>query len=645
MKNMKSVAKAVLRLFKSLPSANEITSSTAKAVNEFNTIGVKYGLFAPANADLTWAAEKDIVEICKKYGSSLEEMNQTFHKSLRKVATASDEQLFFEQIMHYMTTYGVESLGFKTGELCPVFIPAEKLELPQDSEVKILVFKTMSEKEIKENVIALSQKNVAYSTGTLGDIVTLAKAYNIELNADDIQNKELKIMVCSELGTVPKNPQSFLRLLFYTVMDNSLMVKNEENLRKLYNSGAYHMANKFLEIYIKKYGYAPLASIFYQHKKLWLVMKNSGNASIINKIRRLADKYKKPAQKGVLDRITSDATVSLDAIEKELEKVSLGKKVSLYNALSFRQAEPEATTYRIRNGKLYYKMLESVPEIFKNGKAKKIFDLLRKSIAKEVENKVKGKVVYIPDTVSYVFPTSEKDFIGGIPCGSVAHLGETATIGIHWENLPHERVDLDFHCKTVSQSFGWNSSYRSKDRAVLFTGDMTDAPIEEGGATECFYLGEKAKEDYMFDICFYNAWCNFADDIFPFKYKLILDASPKKVFDRQYILDNKTVLTTVEMEMQNANQKIGFVSSNENGLKDFMFCNLEAGTGCVPNNDPETKKMLIESLVLQYKTRLSLADVLAEAGAVVVNTRPDDGEFVDLSFEQISPTSIVSLVF
>ena len=654
----KNIAMATLRLFKAFPKAETVDAKNIEAINNFNTDAIKHGLFVVSTADLSWARKKDVREIVCKYGISVKEMNQTFHKTFSKVANASDEQLFLEQIFHYMTTYGVESLGFKTGELCPVFIPAEVFNLPEEvsPKTKILVFNSLSQKEIIQNVIAFSEKNVAFSSDTIQDIMTLVKGFNINLDVDKINNKELRVIVCLEQEKVPRNPQDFLRLLFYISTKNSLMVKSQDNLYSIHhrfncgyiinNDDRKKPINMLLNTYVDNFGYIPLASIFYQHKKLWLVLKNDKNAHIINKIRRLADKYKKHAKKGILDRITSDTSINVAEVEKEIQKVSLGKKVSLYNAIAFRKANPESTTYRIRNGKMYVKELNGVPAIFNTNKTKEIFDLLKKSIVEEVKEKVEGKTVYIPNNVNYVFPTSEKDFVGGIPCGSVAHMGKTATIGVHWENLPKSntgngRVDLDLHGSTMYSHYGWNSDYRSSDREVLFTGDMTDAPIEKGGATECFYLGEEVDQTFMFDLCFYNAYKN----VFPFKYKLILDASPKDVFTREYILDNRSILTCVEMELPNINQKIGFITTNDDGKKDFVFCNFEVGTNCVPNNEPEKKKMVIDSLMLQYKTHLTLAEVLKEAGATVVDTVPEEGEFIDLSLEQITPSSIISLVY
>lgn len=649
----KNVVMAMVRLFKAFPKTEGgVNARNLGLLNSFNEKAIKHGLFVCPEANLvSWATRDDLLEIIKTYGISVEEMNATFHKSFSKVANASLEQLYFEQILHYMTTYGAEAFGFKAGELCPVYVPAEVLDLPEDvtDDTKIMVFGVMSEKEIKQAVKVLSEKNIAFSANTLDDIMLLAEAYDVDLDVDEISNKELRVRVCLEQNKVPANPQDFLRLLFFVVTNNSMVIKDRRSLSSIYsffNDGytddRKKKVNTLFKVYVDKFGYVPLASIFYQHKKLWLVLKNSGNSSIINKIRRLADKYKKPAKFGVLDRITSDPAVDVVEVEKELAKVSLGKKVSLYNALAFRKANPESTTYRIRNGKMFFKEIgDKTPAIFDTDKADRIFEAIKKSVVEEVKEKVEGKVVYIPNTINYVFPTSEKDFIGGIPCGSIAHMGETATVGIHWENLPDGRVDLDFHGSTMDSDYGWNSRYRSADRGVLFTGDMTDAPVEQGGATECFYLGENVDQTFMFDVCFYNAW----DKAFPFKYKLILDASPKEVFDREYILDKDTMLTCIQMELANANQKIGFVKTNEEGLKDFVFCNFKAGAGCVPNREPERKRMLIESLMLQYQTRLTLAEVLVKAGATVVDTRPEEGEFVDLSFEQITPTSIISLIY
>ena len=664
----KNVAMATLRLFNALPAVKESTERTREAVAEFNAKSLHFGLFVDTNVDIIGLSKNTQEEIISKYGLSIEQMNQTFHKSFSAIADASDEQLVFQQLLHYLTTYGVESLGFETGEICPVFIPAEKLNLPKDSDdIKIMVIGSISDDQIREKVKSLSEKNIAFSKNTLEDIILLAKEYKVALDVDAIANKELRVRVCVEFNKVPSNPQEFLRFLNYLILGDSLLIKDQNHLvsiacrsKGLYFSNEANKANEALETYVQTHGFIPLASIFYQHKKLWLTMKNKQNASIINKIRRLADKHKKPAKIGVLDRITSDASVKVAEVVEELKKVSLGKKVSLYNAMRYRQNCPESITYRIRNGKMFFKELDgSCPEALNSPKAEAIMEVIYDSIVESVKEKAMGKTVYIPETVHYAFPTSEKDFVGGIPCGSVAHLGKTATIGVFWENIPvtkdmtkeallyadcfagrnELRVDLDFHMSSETADYGWDSDYRSDDNQVIFTGDMTDAPVGHG-ATECFYLGENVNEAYSFNLNFFNTW----KEAYPFSYKLILDDSPTDVFNREYILDKKTLLTSVSMELESPSQNIGIVKSNAEGNKDFIFYNLQTGTGITNRKDEDKRKMVIDSLALQCDTRLSLGEVLCRAGATVVTIRPEEGEFVDLSLEAIAPTSIIELI-
>ena len=269
MKN--NVVMATLRLFKAFPRA-EVTERNVKNVNRFNSEAIKYGLFAVADADVRELNDSDIKVIVNKFGISLKEMNQTFHKNFSKVANASDEQLLFEQLLHYMTTYGVECLGFKAGELCPVFVPSEKLNLPEDitEDTKILVLGSMSAKEIAKSVQALSEKNVAFSATTLDDIMLLAKEYNVSLDVDAIANKELRVRVCVEQNKVPRNPQDFLRLLCYVVTDNSMMIKNRLTLASIDNyfdrsdyswmdGSKKDNVNAFLHTYVKNFGYIPLS--------------------------------------------------------------------------------------------------------------------------------------------------------------------------------------------------------------------------------------------------------------------------------------------------------------------------------------------------------------------------------------------------
>ena len=88
--------------------------------------------------------EKELSEIIKiiktELSISAEQMNNTFHKSWNKIKTASIEQLVYEQLIHYFTTYGFEQLGIYNEN--SVYVPNEKLEIPNLNEnINITIIK------------------------------------------------------------------------------------------------------------------------------------------------------------------------------------------------------------------------------------------------------------------------------------------------------------------------------------------------------------------------------------------------------------------------------------------------------------------------------------------------------------------------
>lgn len=635
---------SIFRLFKALPKAK-----TPQQNQDLNKTAITYGIFISPDVDFELIYKYNLIDEIPAYGITSNQMNQCLHKSLAKVKDASDEELVFQQMLHYLTTYGVESLGFKTNEICEVYIPNEVLNIPETSDkVKITVIRAITDDEIIERVKALTDKNIAYSENVLHDLIMLIKHYKIDLDVNKIPNKELRIRLCYEFDKVPSNAFEFLRLMCYIVTNKSLFIKNQDTLSRLVlckkgfaGKNELVKINKLFKIYTETYGLKPLAEIFYQHKKIWLCLKNNGNAKIINKVRKLADKYKKPFKAGILDRITSELGVDISEVEKELEKVSLAKKVSLWNALAYRKDYPNSITYRIRNGKMYFKSLSRRPAVFAFN-ARQVMDTVYNNIVESVKEHVHGKTVYIPDTIDYAFPTSEKDFISGIPCGTIAHLGTTATIGVWWENTKtndeENRIDLDLHMFSQSSDFGWDARCRSDSRDILFTGDMTNAPICSG-ATECFYVGDTS-ECFSFNLNYFNYYGN--NEELPVKYKLILDSTPKDVFDRNYIMDKQSVLTCLNMELTSQSQNIGILDCEET-KKDFIFYNLASGNGRTCNNNAEHKAMILNSLRMQSRTRLKLADVLRSAGANIVDKYEEN--CIDLSFNGIAPTTIIELLY
>ena len=67
-------------------------------------------------------------------------------------------------------------------------------------------------------------------------------------------------------------------------------------------------------------------------------------------MRKLADRYHKPTPPKFLEQLTAADAIDFDRLKQELANVTAYRKVSLANALLYRQATPESIVYNIRNG-------------------------------------------------------------------------------------------------------------------------------------------------------------------------------------------------------------------------------------------------------------------------------------------------------
>jgi hypothetical protein len=74
-----------------------------------------------------------------------------------------------------------------------------------------------------------------------------------------------------------------------------------------------------------------------------------------------------------------------------------------------------------------------------------------------------------------------------------------------------------------------------------------------------------------------------------------------------------------------------------------VFYNYDNGMNRTCVKDEEKKKMIVDSLKLQCATRLSLNNVLKDAGAEITDKYIHG--CVDLSLNNIAPTTIVELLF
>ena len=618
---MENFVKAVVSLFKAVPIFEHAPADTFVLDNESN---VAHGFFITDEAfkACPLVANQNIIDLIeKKFGYNVFELNQGFYKSFKTVADSTPEKILANKLFHYMSTYGFESMGIFSRDT--VFIPNDALELPQNApRVKITLINALKKEEIKYRVEKMITSGIALADETLENLLTIIKYLNMKFDVDELPNKELRVRLYKITETLPKNPVEFLRYLIYLVDGSTLLIKSPEKIQSVKLNKNSVDCDKLFAEYINQNGIEKLAEIFHRYKPLWLAFKSHSKfmASTINKMRKLAYTYHKPLAPKLLETVTSNSKINVDELKRELEKVTVFKRISLANAILFRTDAPESIAYTIRNGKIFVTDYDKKFK-FNYGTLTTIIN----SIVDTVRPNVKGKKIYMPDTVDYAAPVSEKKFIGEIPFGSSYTFdSKSVVVGVHWFNLGDERVDLDLHMNSIKRDIGWHNDFKdenfidTKTERVIFSGDMTDAPADKGGATEAFFVGESLTDEMiMVNLNRYT----YHKDAVPFK--LILGNVNEGKIDRKYLIGAHEISFCVPNKIESGEMFVGFLDSDEDGNKKFYFSTAATGNRIVARSDENSGRMTA-ALRTSFESCLKLKNILKDAGAIFEKESDED---------------------
>lgn len=625
--------KSIIKLFKAL----EVKTKTKKQSKELLNKTISKGfVFSPVVISNYSKPELlDFINVIEKeLGLNADKLNNSFHKSWKKIKNSSIEQLVIEQIMHYMTTYGFEELGCYDKD--SVYIPHEKLEIPELKEnIKLIIINGYTKEEIKTKLLTMLQSGIAFSEDTLKAIIEVASSLELkEQEIETIKNKEAKIFLYDKLDLIPENNVEFLRFLIYKVTGKTLLIKNKDTIKKIKENEEFD-AYKLL----KKYDLTKLSEIFNRFKPIFLAFKKEKKINgLINKLNKLAKTHHKPMKEDFLNTITAriNRNEKIDTTEllKTLEKVNVFRKIRLAYALKYRTNENlESIIYKVRNGKGY-----ATEFTFKNQDyAKEILKVVLDSVAKDISKNVKGKKVYIPQDVTYTLPATEKQFTGNLPSGTYIKTDKDMIVGVSWENVGGQRVDLDLSLLNTDGKLGWDGGYRSSTADVLFSGDITDAPLPNG-ASEMFYVKKQKKGIYLLNLNYFN--CQENIDV-PFK----IFIAKEKVADlnRNYMVNPNNVLAVTKTSVTNdkPQKTLGLLILKSDECR-FYFSEVCIGksiTSSVNNASEHSRKYLLDF----YQNSIDLNGVLKSAGVIFVKKQEDAD--INLSLESLEKDTILQLFY
>lgn len=634
---------ASIRLFKAV-LVKDSTIKADKASVDFTlkeTVPHGFVLAPEVVANYDTAGLKNVIKASKaEIGLSGSQANATFHKSWQKVATASKCQLLVEQLLHYLTTYGFDQLGIYSKD--SVYIPREELSVPGiEEDVPLVVIKGLTRGEMMAKLMTVLASGIALKEDTIKDIVDVAIFIGInEEEVAKVKNKEARVMLYDHLDLIPSDPVEFLRLAVYKSTGTTLLIKNKtlvDSIKASNNLQVVKLFNKYDQVH----GLVKLSAIFNRFKPIFLAFRtNQALKYVMNVTSKLSKDHHVPMPEDYLNQVTSKMArgigIDFEELRLHLAKVNVFRKARLAYALKFRSEDPESILYKVRNGSAY-SMAFSFPYL---EAAENALDVVLESIAGGMKG-LEGKRVFIPENIVYALPTTEKQFTGDIPSGSYVEVEKDMIIGVHWQNVEDNRVDLDLKMSNIQDSIGWDGSYRNKEATILFSGDITDAPGD--GATESFYVKKQSAGAYTVSLNNYTYFYHGGDaQEVPFTFFVArehLEDLPKN-----YTVNQNNIVCKVKAKAGKVQKVLGLVSL-KGGVSRFHFSETDIGNSITMRGNKEYAGHALRYMISASTNPVSLNDVLAKAGAILVSNKDEKSTCdFDLSPESVSKDTFLTLL-
>lgn len=507
--------------------------------------------------------------------------NSTFYKTWEDVTTKSRRALLFDQILHYVTTYGMDFSLEGTGY---EYIPNTNPEEPAWTSYKVI--KACTFEDLYDKCMSMICSGIALKSETVKTLTNYIIAYvnepvnHASLDVDFIKNREALVILCDALGVLPKDGGKLFAHIIYKATGQTMIIKNRDMRRRIENSVEGWTRNNATEIIKKlnKEQMIALASVFNRYKELFLAFKHNDTlAPIINKISRLSKKYHKPMTRGYWETILHKAPQEVNkTIHAEAAKATNFKLLQVMQAIRERlllAAGQGENMYVIRNGKTFIKENDYSAIDSRYFQWEEIYKVCEDQLIANLSKK--ACTVKLPSQYVLACPTSEKNFIGDVPMGTYCQLGANSVMGIYWRNEWGTR-DFDLSFNDVNGGLiGWSSDYYSADQKVIYSGDITDAP---DGANEVLYF----KKDIPSGIVNINRYHGNAGS----KYKVFFgttslnDFNNRELHRKYFMVDpNEIQLEAMISQGEAAQQMIGMILDGK-----FFFYSLSTGYGAVTNS-------------------------------------------------------------
>ncbi|MCM1505406.1 MAG: hypothetical protein NC127_09450 [Muribaculum sp.] len=609
---------SLIKIFKTVAVADKYKLLDAELVNKS---AMKCGYIVhPA------ACTSDVVEFIE---SQTINPNSTFYKEWQDVISRDEWEMRVMQLIHYATTYGTDYQS-------PTFTMNPD---PADIDFsKYTVLLPCTDRQLFDRIATMVSSPVALSTELINDLIEQLRQYREqygwEIDMEKVNNREAQVRLCDIYGQLPEESLTFLRYIVYKTSGKTLIIKDERSIEEI-SQNSEAVLNIFLNLSQRQK--EQLASIFYRFKPLFLALRkgfkelNTDNgrpaASVINRIRRMARKFHRPAKTGVLESILNPAYSMSEIQDAVCREVSNFKLVKLINYLNSKNSESRFSVYIIRNGKLFIKPnTKSLPKsetnienLIKIITDELVYRLGKKSIKEDGSH----KMIKFPDNISLALPVSERQFVGNTPFGTEYALMRNNLIGIYWKN---EWGTHDFDLWLTSRDglrLGWSADHKNED--LLFSGDMTNADPE---ATEVFYGKGNSWPDSIISVVRYNG-------IQGSKFRLFFASDEIDQLPTGYMVRPDSILFQEDIISDLPKTTIGVISDRK-----LYFGSLGSGKARVPDDKKEID--LCEALTERFSRYAKLKPLLMAAGFEPHSE--SSGKSADIDLTELNKDTLIRLI-
>lgn len=600
------VTTEMIKYFKSVLISEHVSDQVYENINKES---LKVGVYFCKSA--CGEDNKDIIE---SYINDINiNPNSTFYKTWEDVTSKSRFEIFCDQIAHYYSVF-ISNYTDKAYIYTPNDFPKEFESVAWNDYIYI---KSRTAEEYYSDIIGVLMTGVALNSALVKDIVAFAVDYinhkNMKLTFSDlscIKNREAKMLMMSSLGIKPDTSGLDLFNYIYTKLTQSAMViKNKQTINTIKRNMSIYGNGNNLITSLTDNDMKLLSEVFYRYKPLFLAMKNDYTKSIINKIRKYANRYHKPMVPDFWANIINDCP-NISDVRKKLPKLNTFRLVNILNEMERRFAGISYNIYRIRNGKSFLRKVNKE----RSNRHFALYVVLYEELVERL--KTKACKIAMPENIELTCPVSEKNFIGDIPMGSYVKLeDENNYIGIYWRNEWGTR-DYDLSAITdFGDKIGWNANFNNN--GLIYSGDIIDADPE---ATEILY-SKNPVDNFIICVNRFNGTPGT-------KFNIFFGSEEIQDLTKNYMVDPSTIKFRADMKPELNNSIIGRVHGDR-----FYFSNMTLGNSIVSVDIKGANLALTDKL----SRMLNLRDVLDDAGFEFVE------EDADIDLRTLDKSKIIKL--